>query len=351
MNWENQDKDPWGNKNDAPDFDELMKKFSSILGGKKSSSNGSGGGGNNTNFDGFKFPSSKILMYALFGFSIVYASQCIYQLDASERAVILRFGKFYEEQTEGLNFRLAGIDERYIENVSLTRRYTQTNSMLTKDENIVDVTVSAQYRIANLKDFVLNVRDPEGSLRNAIESALRHVVGDNTLDQTLTVGRENIAQEVETRLQAYLDIYQTGLLVQQVNIEKTDPPAAVKNAFDDVVAAREDKERLQNEAERYALTIVPEARGQAQARIRGAEAYKEEVVAKAEGEVDRFNKLLEEYTKAPEVTRDRLYLDALQSVLSNSTKIMVDVEGGNNLLYLPLDKIMEENKKKGDDDE
>ena len=351
MNWENQDKDPWGNKNDAPDFDELMKKFSSILGGKKSSNNGSGGGGNNTNFGGFKFPSSKILMYALFGFSIVYASQCIYQLDASERAVILRFGKFYEEQTEGLNFRLAGIDERYVENVSLTRRYTQTNSMLTKDENIVDVTVSAQYRIANLKDFVLNVRDPEGSLRNAIESALRHVVGDNTLDQTLTVGRENIAQEVETRLQAYLDIYQTGLLVQQVNIEKTDPPAAVKNAFDDVVAAREDKERLQNEAERYALTIVPEARGQAQARIRGAEAYKEEVVAKAEGEVDRFNKLLEEYSKAPEVTRDRLYLDALQSVLSNSTKIMVDVEGGNNLLYLPLDKIMEENKKKGDDDE
>ena len=348
MNWENQNKDPWGNKNDAPDFDELMKKFSSILGGKKSSNNGSGSSGND---GGFKFPSSRMFLYALFGFSIVYASQCIYQLDASERAVILRLGEFHEEQEEGLNFRLAGIDERFIENVSLTRRYTQTNSMLTKDENIVDVTVSAQYRIANLKDFVLNVKDPEGSLRNAIESALRHVVGDNTLDQTLTVGRENIAQEVQTRLQSYLDIYQTGLLVQQVNIEKTDPPAAVKNAFDDVVAAREDKERLQNEAERYALTIVPEARGQAQARIRGAEAYKEEVVSKAEGETDRFNKLLEEYSKAPEVTRDRLYLDALQSVLSNSTKIMVDVEGGNNLLYLPLDKIMEENKKRGDDNE
>ena len=349
MNWDNKDKDPWGNNNnEAPDFDELMKKFSSILGGKKSSSNGSGGKGSGS---GFNFSSSRIFMYALFAFTIIYGSQCIYQLDASERAVILRLGSFYEEQEEGLNFRFAGIDERYIENVSLTRRYTQTNSMLTKDENIVDVTVSAQYRIANLKDFVLNVRDPEGSLRNAIESALRHVVGDNTLDQTLTVGRENIAMEVQNRLQAYLDIYQTGLLVQQVNIEKTDPPAAVKNAFDDVVAAREDKERLQNEAERYALTIVPEARGQAQARIRGAEAYKEEVVAKAEGEVDRFNKLLAEYVKAPEVTRDRLYLDALQSVLSNSTKIMVDVEGGNNLLYLPLDKIMEENKKKGDDDE
>ena len=341
MNWDNQDKDPWGGKNDAPDFDDLLKKFSSVLGAKKAtSSNGSGSGGG-----GSKLSSSRIFLYAFFAFLIVYASQCIYQLDASERAVILRLGKFHEEQSEGLNFRLAGIDDRYIENVSLTRRYTQTNSMLTKDENIVDVTVSAQYRIANLKDFVLNVKDPEGSLRNAIESALRHVVGDNTLDQTLTVGRENIAFDVQNRLQAYLDTYQTGLLVQQVNIEKTDPPSAVKDSFDDVVAAREDKERLQNEAERYALTIVPEARGQAQARIRQAEGYKLEVVANAEGEVSRFTNLLEEYSKAPEVTRDRLYLDALQSVLSNSTKVMVDIEGGNNLLYLPLDKIMEENKK------
>ena len=341
MNWDNQDKDPWGGKNDAPDFDDLLKKFSSVLGAKKAtSSNGSGSGGG-----GNKLSSSRIFLYAFFAFLIVYASQCIYQLDASERAVILRLGKFHEEQSEGLNFRLAGIDDRYIENVSLTRRYTQTNSMLTKDENIVDVTVSAQYRIANLKDFVLNVKDPEGSLRNAIESALRHVVGDNTLDQTLTVGRENIAFDVQNRLQAYLDSYQTGLLVQQVNIEKTDPPSAVKDAFDEVVAAREDKERLQNEAERYALSIVPEARGQAQARIRQAEGYKLEVVANAEGEVARFTNLLEEYSKAPEVTRDRLYLDALQSVLSNSTKVMIDVEGGNNLLYLPLDKIMEENKK------
>ena len=341
MNWDNQDKDPWGGKNDAPDFDDLLKKFSSVLGAKKAtSSNGSGSGGG-----GNKLSSSRIFLYAFFAFLIVYASQCIYQLDASERAVILRLGKFHEEQSEGLNFRLAGIDDRYVENVSLTRRYTQTNSMLTKDENIVDVTVSAQYRIANLKDFVLNVKDPEGSLRNAIESALRHVVGDNTLDQTLTVGRENIAFDVQNRLQAYLDTYKTGLLVQQVNIEKTDPPQAVKDAFDDVVAAREDKERLQNEAERYALSIVPEARGQAQARIRQAEGYKLEVVANAEGEVSRFTNLLEEYSKAPEVTRDRLYLDALQSVLSNSTKVMVDVEGGNNLLYLPLDKIMEENKK------
>ena len=173
MNWDNQNKDPWGNKNDAPDFDELIKKFSSILGRKKSPSNGSGGGNKG---GGFKFSSSRIFAYGFFAFLLLYGSQCIYQLDASERAVILRFGKFYEEQEQGLNFRLAGIDERYIEKVTLTRRYTQTNSMLTKDENIVDVTVSAQYRIANLKDFVLNVKDPEGSLRNAIESlSLIHI--------------------------------------------------------------------------------------------------------------------------------------------------------------------------------
>ncbi len=342
MNWDNQDKNPWGGKNDAPDFDDLVKKFSAILGGKKQSSNGSGGG--NTG-GGFKMPTSRLFMYALFGFLIVYASQCIYQLDASERAVILRLGKFYEEQGEGLNFRLAGIDDRYIENVTLTRRYTQTNSMLTKDENIVDVTVSAQYRIANLKDFVLNVKDPETSLRQGIESALRHVVGDNTLEQTLTVGRENIAQEVQIRLQQILDAYATGLIVQQVNIEKTDPPAAVKDAFDDVVAAREDKERLQNEAERYALTIVPEARGQAQARIRKAEGYKLEVVANAEGEVGRFIQLLEEYQKAPKVTRDRMYIDAIQNVLSSTTKIMIDIDSGNNLMLLPLDKMMDQGNK------
>ena len=356
MNWDNQDKDPWGGKNDAPDFDDLIKKFSTFLGGKDSSNKKSTGGGG-----GMKIPTTRIFLYGFFAFLIIYASQSIYQLDASERAVILRFGKFYEEQQEGLNFRLAGIDERYIENVSLTRRYTQTNSMLTKDENIVDVTVSAQYRIANLKDFVLNVKDPEGSLRQAIESALRHVVGDNTLEQTLTVGRENIAQEVQGRLQQILDIYQTGLIVQQVNIEKTDPPAAVKDAFDDVVAAREDKERLQNEAERYALTIVPEARGQAQARIRNAEGYLLEVIANAEGEVGRFTQLLEEYEKAPKVTRDRMYIDAMQSVLSNTTKVMIDVDNGNNLMLLPLDQMMQNSsrssslndilKRQGDDNE
>ena len=299
--------------------------------------------------NGFNFPINNTFLSGFFGLLVLYASMSIYQLDSPERAVILRFGEYHAETGEGLNFMLAGIDERYVENVALTRRYSQTVNMLTKDENLVDVTISIQYRIKNLKDFVLNVRDPESSLREATESSLRHVVGDNTLDVTLTTGREEIAQDVNSRLQSYLDLYGTGLVVQQVNIEKTDPPSAVKPSFDDVVAAREDKEKLQNEADRYGLSIVPEARGRAFARIQAAEAYREEVVANAEGEASRFDKLLAEYQKAPKVTRDRLYLDALQGLYSNSTKVLMDVEGGNNLMYLPLDKILEQNRQQEED--
>ena len=346
MNRDNQrNQDPWGRKDQEDiSFDDLVKKFSLLFGGK-----GQGSGANGSSGDGgFNFPTKKTLLYILFGFLVFYGWMCVYVLDSPERAVILRFGEYHTETGEGLNFMLAGIDEKYQENVAITRRHSQTANMLTKDENLVDVTVSVQYRIKNLKDFVLNVRDPESSLREATESALRHVVGDNTLEETLTIGRERIAQDVNSRLQSYIDLYQTGLVVQQVNIEKTDPPSAVKEAFDDVVAAREDKVKLQNEAERYGLSIVPEARGQAYARIKSAEAYRAEVVANAEGEATRFDKLLIEYKKAPKVTRDRLYIDAMQSLYSNSSKVMVDVEGGNNLMYLPLDKILEQKKSQED---
>ena len=244
MNWDNQNnQDPWGRKDqDDVSFDDLIKKFSVMFGKQGSGSNGSSGGG------GFQFPTKKTFLYGFFGLLVLYASMSIYQLDSPERAVVLRFGEYHSETGEGLNFMFAGIDERYVENVALTRRYSQTANMLTKDENLVDVTVSVQYRIRNLKDFVLNVNDPESSLREATESSLRHVVGDNTLDETLTTGRETIAQDVDTRLQSYLDLYETGLVVQQVNIEKTDPPSAVKASFDDVVAAREDEVKLQNDA-------------------------------------------------------------------------------------------------------
>ena len=202
--------------------------------------------------------------------------------------------------------------------------------------------------ISDLKKYSLNVEDPEVTIKQATESALRHVVGENIMDDLLTSGAATISSGILLRLDEYLAIYDAGISVQQVNIEQRQPPADVIDSFRDVVAAREDKERLQNEAEKYALSIVPVARGDAQRQLQDAEAYKQKVIAIAEGEAERFEALLTEYKKAPEVTRERLYLDALEEVFASSTKVMIDVEGGNNLLYLPLDQLM---KREEEDDE
>jgi membrane protease subunit HflK len=211
--------------------------------------------------------------------------------------------------------------------------------MLTQDENIVEVRLSVQYVINDPEKFVLKVREPERSLQHATQSALRHVVGDTGMDLVLTEGRAQIGVEVEERLQNYLDAYETGILVSKVNVDESKPPSQVQAAFDDVIKAREDEERVKNEAQAYANGIVPEARGKAQRQIEEANAYKDQVIAAAEGEAQRFARLLSEYEKAPEVTRERLYLDAVQGVLANTNKVMVDVEGGNNVMYLPLDKM------------
>ena len=213
-------------------------------------------------------------------------------------------------------------------------------SMLTEDENIVDVPMSVQYTVSDPAHFLLKVRNPEHSLEQAMESALRHVVGGSSMDDVITAGREKMAIDVKQRLQSYIDNYQTGILVSEVNIRESRAPAQVQDAFDDVTRAKEDKARLKNEAEAYANTIIPEARGQAQRQLEEASAYREQVVARAEGEAARFTKLLTEYKKAPDVTRRRLYIEAMQDVYSSSTKVMVDVKGGNNMIYLPLDRIV-----------
>jgi membrane protease subunit HflK len=249
----------------------------------------------------------------------------------------------------GLQFHFPVIEEIYAsENISKIRTFVLPTNMLTKDENIVDVELNVQYTISDLKAYSLNVEDPEITIRQAAESALRHVVGENLMDDLLTSGAAAISSGILLRLDEYLAIYEAGISVQQVNIEQRQPPAEVIDSFRDVVAAREDKERLRNEAQKYALSIVPVARGDAQRQLQDAEAYKQKVMAVAEGEADRFTALLAEYKKAPEVTRERLYLDSLEQVLSSSTKIMIDVEGGNNLLYLPLDQLM---KREEEDDE
>ena len=208
-----------------------------------------------------------------------------------------------------------------------------------QDENIVDVSLTVQWVIDDAAAFLINVRDPRRSLSQATESALRHVAGSSTMNEVITDGREAIAIEVQDRLQRYLRSYGTGIQVTKVNIDRSAPPVQVQVAFNDVQKAKEDRQRFVNQATAYAQQVVPEARGRAQRQIEEAQAYRDRVIARSDGEAQRFEKLLIEYKRAPEVTRDRLYLDALETVFKNSSKVMVDVEGGNNMMYLPLDKM------------
>jgi len=333
--------DPWGGRRGGdqkgpPDLDEAFRKLQESLngmfGGKKRGSDGAGGKGG-----GFG-----LIAIALAALAVIWLYSAIYVLDEQEQAVVLRFGKYHETVGPGLNFYFPPIDRKFVENVTRERAYTKQGQMLTEDENIVEVPLTVQYKISNLKDFVLNVDQPEVSLQHATDSALRHVVGSTEMDQVLTEGRELLASEVHDRLQRFLDTYRTGIAVTQVNVQNAQAPREVQEAFDDVIRAREDEQRERNQAEAYANSVVPEARGQAQRVLEDASGYREEVVARAEGEAQRFSQLVVEYRKAPEVMRQRLYLDTLQEVLSNSSKVLVSAEGGqNNLLYLPLDKMIE----------
>ena len=335
MSWNgNDNKDPWGRNDTPPEIDEVIKKVKekveSLFGG--GSSGGSSDGG------GFSMKSIPLIFGVLV---LLWVGAGIYQVEQAERSIVLRLGKFEEIKGPGLRWNPPIIDAWEIVDVVRVRPHRHDALMLTKDENIVAVTVSVQYQIADPKSYVLDIRDADASLVQATESALRHVVGGSIMDDALTTGREVIAQEVKARLQRYLNKYNTGLEVVVVNIEDSSPPNQVQEAFDDVIKAREDEVRARNEAETYANGLVPEARGQAQRMLQDAEAYKEQVVAEAQGDATRFDLLLGEYQKAPDVTRNRLYLDSIQAVMSNSTKVMIDVEGGNNILYIPLDKIAE----------
>ena len=333
----NKPKDPWGGGNQGPpDLDEALKKLQEKLGGLFGGRSGGAGGGSGGTSGGF--PGS-LLGVLLVVAAVVWGLMGFYQVDQQERAVVLRFGKYLETVQPGLQWNPPIIDEVIKVNTTKVRAVSFREIMLTRDENIVEVKLSVQYVIDDPTAFVLEVRDPENSLQHASQSALRHVVGDTTMNMVLTGGRAQIAVEVNDRLQQYLDLYKTGIRVSKVTVDESKPPTQVQEAFDDVIKAREDEERVKNEAQAYANGIVPEARGAAQRVLEEALAYKEQVIANAEGEAQRFSKLLVEYEKAPEVTRERLYLTAMQEVLGNNNKVLVDVEGGNNMLYLPLDKL------------
>ena len=338
--------DPWrgkrrnnGDRKGPPDIDEAFRKLQESL-------NGLFGGGKKRNDDGGgtgKGGAFGLLGIALVVLAAVWLYSAVYVVDEQEQAVVLRFGKYYETVGPGLNIYFPPIDRKYQENVTRERAYTKQGQMLTEDENIVEVPLTVQYKISNLQDFVLNVDQPEISLQHATDSALRHVVGSTAMDQVLTEGRELMASEIKERLQRFLDTYRTGITVTQVNVQSAAAPREVQEAFDDVIRAREDEQRARNQAESYANGVIPEARGQAQRIIEDANGYRDEVVSRAKGEADRFSKLVAEYRKAPEVTRQRLYLDTMQEVFSNTSKVLVtgNKNGQSNLLYLPLDKMIQ----------
>ncbi len=332
--------DPWGDrkrggqKQGPPDLDEALRKLQdnlkSVFGGKKKPGSSSSGGGYG------------LVVVVLAVLAAMWLYTAVYSLDEQEQAVILRLGKYHETVGPGLNIYFPPMDRKYEQNVTRERAYTRQGSMLTEDENIIEVPLTVQYKINNLQDFVLNVDSPEMSLQHATESALRHVVGSTAMDQVLTEGREVLAVDVKERLQRFLDTYRTGITVTQVNVQNAQAPREVQESFDDVIRAREDEQREKNQAETYANGVIPEARGQAQRLREEANGYRDATISRAEGEADRFTKLVTEYRKAPEVTRQRLYLETMQEVFSNTSKVLLTGEKGqNSMLYLPLDKMLE----------
>lgn len=332
----NKGKDPWGNRGNGegpPDLDEIIRKMQQGLGGlfgKRSTGVGSGG-----------TPSAFIWLLILLIAGIIAASDMVYFIDQQDRGIVLRLGAYQKTWQPGLNVRLPTPLEEVIKvNVEQVRPMTHKAHMLTQDENIVDVEVAVQWRIDDPVAFLFNVTAPTATLRQVTESAVREVIGKSKLDFVLTEGRSQIAQRQLVLIQETLDLYQIGIMISTVEMQPAKPPEEVKAAFDDAIKAREDEQRLVNEAEAYRNDVIPKARGAA-ARLREeATGYKARVIARAEGEASRFDQLYTEYQRAPAVTRQRLYLEAMESVLSNTSKVLLDTEGSNSLMYLPIDKLI-----------
>jgi len=341
------DNDPWGtggnrggNDQGPPDLDEALKKgldkLNRMLGGKGKNSGNSGGGkgsgGSNAGFGAILAIAGILVVgYVVF--------QSFYTVDEQERAVVLRFGEYNRTESPGLRFKVPLIDDVTKVRVTSVRTAESSKQMLTQDENLVSVDLQVQYRVSDAADYVLNVRDSNQALAFATDSALRHEVGSATLDEVLTEGRVELAVNVEQRLQSFLKEYGAGLRIVRVNVESTQPPEPVQDAFREVQRAREDEQRVKEEARTYRNKVVPEARGQAQRMIEEASAYKAQVVERADGETARYLDLLAVYQNSPEVTRERMYLQAMENVLSSTSKVLVDTESGDNMMYLPLDRL------------
>jgi membrane protease subunit HflK len=351
-----QDNDPWGGrrkKQGPPDLDEIIRKIQQKLAGLFGGKGGSGSGGG----AGPMGNAPGILALVVVALVIWVAVDSVYIIQPAERGVVLRFGKYVDTLMPGPSIRLPRpieqvirVDVDQIRTVEVGYRsegrqqmmIQDEASMLTQDENIVDVKLAVQYKVKSPADYLFRDRDPEITIRDATESSIREVVGKSKMDFVLKEGRSEVAARTKELLQTILDRYNNGLLVTSVNLQDAQPPEQVQEAFFDAIRAREDEDRLINEAEAYSNEVIPKARGGAARITEDANAYKAKIVATAQGDVSRFSQILQAYQKAPEVTRKRMYLETLESVMSNTSKVLVDVEKGSNLLYLPLDKLTQQ---------
>jgi membrane protease subunit HflK len=273
---------------------------------------------------------------------LVYAFNGFYTIKEAEKGIVLRFGQYAGMVEPGLSWKWTFVDRIIPVDMQTTRNLPSSGFMLTKDENVVRVEMEIQYRVVDARNYVFSVTNADESLSESLDSALRYVVGHAKMDDILTSGREEVRQSVWQELEKIIEPYKLGLIITDVNFKDARPPEEVKDAFDDAIAAQEDEVRFLREAEAYARGIEPRARGRVKRLEQEALAYKAQVLLDAEGDVARFNKLLPEYQVAPEVTRQRMYLTSMEKVYSNTSKVMVDVDGGNNMIYLPLDKIMQQ---------
>ncbi|TOC69113.1 FtsH protease activity modulator HflK [Vibrio parahaemolyticus] len=337
------DNDPWGNNNRGgqrpggrdqgpPDLDEVFNKLSQKLGGKFGKK---GGGGSSIGGGGGAIGFGVIAIIAI----AVWIFAGFYTIGEAELGVVLRLGKYDRIVDPGLNWRPRFIDEYEAVNVQAIRSLRASGLMLTKDENVVTVAMDVQYRVADPYKYLYRVTNADDSLRQATDSALRAVIGDSLMDSILTSGRQQIRQSTQETLNQIIDSYDMGLVIVDVNFQSARPPEQVKDAFDDAIAAREDEERFIREAEAYKNEILPKATGRAERLKKEAQGYNERVTNEALGQVAQFEKLLPEYQAAPGVTRDRLYIDAMEEVYTNTSKVLIDSESSGNLLYLPIDKL------------
>ena len=350
----------WGNKGNRnpnggpPDLDEVWRRINQRLNGLfgKKDTGGNGGG------DGFSpegFPGGGNLVGLLIGvLALVWVASGFYIVDTGHRGVVLRFGQYVETTEPGPRWHLPWpVESREIVNVDQVRtveigyrnnvksKVLKESLMLTDDENIIDLQFAVQYILKDPVEFLFINRAPEDSALQIAETAMREIVGKNKMDFVLYEGRAEIAARAKQLMQEIHDRHRTGISISQVTLQNIQPPEQVQAAFDDAVKAGQDRERLKNEAEAYFNDVVPRARGLASRLKEEAEGYKLSVIANAEGEASRFAQIFAEYQKAPQVTRQRIYLDTMQTVMNNTSKILVDQKGGNSLLYLPLDKLQQ----------